>query len=631
MKEGSNIHRDSNGKVLCSYSKKLCLQRRMENYGFCIKHILEDPSAPFRQCQYFTTKHPSKQCTNPVKDDSSENQKYCAAHRQILGLMPRKIPLKRVKKQPDDSTPNNKPVKGGQKRKTPPNADIQKTEATVDTWSDSDSDTCIYNFYEQVESSFNQEQTSTEEVTQDDLLKRRKSRLLRLKALYYKSSQDLEEKVKRKNRANFLVQQRLKVEEELNQARLKKLQAGSTKKKTSSDRNRAPSRQGHGPSQTQGGGRSRPSTNNNNNNVHGPKKNVLVGHLQAPQQQKYSLQVEGEVLDDEIGEDEYEEVEVVEVEVEEDEDNNNVHTIHNNNNHVHHHLHDGHSMGRNDDNNTMARLHQFQGQQMVHGTHNNTLDSSLAASALLSQGLNMGLSVGGMAPMNLSTGKFNLAAAANSLPPELAANLLLHPVKEDLKGKKKNPRAPPRKKLKKAPSPPQQQGLTATTTSTPPAPFYNHANFVASHLNPNLNPNLNQNNPIRSPLPRAGSQHPLPDSAMFTSHIDSGAQAQIVSEYSIADMQDQIEALVLDDRIGDLVLKIQSLRKSFLSNMPTSTFPYSNPMTPIGHGLPTNQINTPLNPATYHSLSQGLPQGLSPGMTPSLPPGVHTFTHKNVV
>jgi len=54
QKEGSNIHFAADGKKLCSYSHKLCKQRRMEGRSFCIKHILEDPTSGIKISQdYF--------------------------------------------------------------------------------------------------------------------------------------------------------------------------------------------------------------------------------------------------------------------------------------------------------------------------------------------------------------------------------------------------------------------------------------------------------------------------------------------------------------------------------------------------------------------------------------------------
>ena len=55
MFEGKNIHLSPiDGKPLCSFSKKLCRQRRLHNYAFCIRHILEDTNSPFKQCPYQT-------------------------------------------------------------------------------------------------------------------------------------------------------------------------------------------------------------------------------------------------------------------------------------------------------------------------------------------------------------------------------------------------------------------------------------------------------------------------------------------------------------------------------------------------------------------------------------------------
>lgn len=52
---GSNIHLSPlDGKPLCSFSKKLCRQRRLNGFGFCIRHILEDENAPFKQCPFKT-------------------------------------------------------------------------------------------------------------------------------------------------------------------------------------------------------------------------------------------------------------------------------------------------------------------------------------------------------------------------------------------------------------------------------------------------------------------------------------------------------------------------------------------------------------------------------------------------
>lgn len=39
-------------RKLCNYMHRVCLQARVEGYEYCMRHILEDKSAPFRQCAY---------------------------------------------------------------------------------------------------------------------------------------------------------------------------------------------------------------------------------------------------------------------------------------------------------------------------------------------------------------------------------------------------------------------------------------------------------------------------------------------------------------------------------------------------------------------------------------------------
>lgn len=66
MYEGKHIHySEVDHKPLCSYSPKLCKQRRLNGYAFCIRHVLEDRTAPFRQCEY-VAKYNSQRCTNPI-------------------------------------------------------------------------------------------------------------------------------------------------------------------------------------------------------------------------------------------------------------------------------------------------------------------------------------------------------------------------------------------------------------------------------------------------------------------------------------------------------------------------------------------------------------------------------------
>ncbi|XP_048834407.1 INO80 complex subunit D-B [Brienomyrus brachyistius] len=94
MFEGKHIHfSEVDNKPLCSYSPKLCKQRRLNGYAFCIRHVLEDKTAPFKQCEY-VAKYNSQRCTNPIP--KSEDRRYCNSHLQVLGFIPKK---ERKKKQ----------------------------------------------------------------------------------------------------------------------------------------------------------------------------------------------------------------------------------------------------------------------------------------------------------------------------------------------------------------------------------------------------------------------------------------------------------------------------------------------------------------------------------------------------
>ncbi|XP_028416635.1 LOW QUALITY PROTEIN: INO80 complex subunit D-B-like [Dendronephthya gigantea] len=108
MFEGKNIHSSPvDGKLLCSFSEKTCMQRRLNHYAFCIRHVLEDKNSPFKQCN-FVAKYNGQRCTNaiPLKEDRI----YCNSHLQVLGLVPKKSRKKKASEQSlNTAKPNPKP------------------------------------------------------------------------------------------------------------------------------------------------------------------------------------------------------------------------------------------------------------------------------------------------------------------------------------------------------------------------------------------------------------------------------------------------------------------------------------------------------------------------------------------
>ncbi|XP_023654702.2 KAT8 regulatory NSL complex subunit 2 [Paramormyrops kingsleyae] len=72
----------------CSFTQRPCSQPRIEGLEFCIKHVLEDKNAPYRQCSYVSNKN-GKRCPNAApKPEKKDGVTFCAehAHRNALAL-----------------------------------------------------------------------------------------------------------------------------------------------------------------------------------------------------------------------------------------------------------------------------------------------------------------------------------------------------------------------------------------------------------------------------------------------------------------------------------------------------------------------------------------------------------------
>lgn len=74
--------------LACAFTPRPCSQPRLEGQEFCIKHILEDRNAPFKQCSYVSTKN-GKRCPNAApKPEKKDGTSFCAEHarRNALAL-----------------------------------------------------------------------------------------------------------------------------------------------------------------------------------------------------------------------------------------------------------------------------------------------------------------------------------------------------------------------------------------------------------------------------------------------------------------------------------------------------------------------------------------------------------------
>ena len=128
---------EKDGKQLCAFGGNVCTQRPMKTFDFCVKHILQDPTAPFKRCEYVAK---GKHCGNPVKLDVGEDIRYCNIHKQKMGITPKtkkkkseeKTPSKRgrkkEKKEESETTPESKEVK--EEKSTP---DVPPPSSSVET------------------------------------------------------------------------------------------------------------------------------------------------------------------------------------------------------------------------------------------------------------------------------------------------------------------------------------------------------------------------------------------------------------------------------------------------------------------------------------------------------------------
>lgn len=96
------FRRPENGRELCSYVHRICLQNRLEGFDYCIRHILEDRSAPFRQCSYV---HPQsgKRCPNAARRTDRRDSTLCPWHIKKLYLKRKQAQLQQQRLNSEES------------------------------------------------------------------------------------------------------------------------------------------------------------------------------------------------------------------------------------------------------------------------------------------------------------------------------------------------------------------------------------------------------------------------------------------------------------------------------------------------------------------------------------------------
>uniref|UniRef100_A0A8C4ZEC2 KAT8 regulatory NSL complex subunit 2 n=1 Tax=Gadus morhua TaxID=8049 RepID=A0A8C4ZEC2_GADMO len=66
--------------MTCAFTQRPCSQPRLDGLEFCIKHVLEDKGAPYKQCSYVSTKN-GKRCPGAApKVEKKDGVSFCAEH-----------------------------------------------------------------------------------------------------------------------------------------------------------------------------------------------------------------------------------------------------------------------------------------------------------------------------------------------------------------------------------------------------------------------------------------------------------------------------------------------------------------------------------------------------------------------
>lgn len=108
----TNRHNPSDN--FCLYLHRYCLQNRLEGFNYCIRHILYDKNAPFRQCSFINS-NTNKRCPNAARRLDRRDATYCPWHTKKKNLDQRKKEPAQVADLPkltsSDDTPQQRQLK----------------------------------------------------------------------------------------------------------------------------------------------------------------------------------------------------------------------------------------------------------------------------------------------------------------------------------------------------------------------------------------------------------------------------------------------------------------------------------------------------------------------------------------
>ncbi|XP_071101313.1 KAT8 regulatory NSL complex subunit 2-like [Haliotis cracherodii] len=87
--------------LFCNYSHRTCMQNRLKDSEYCLKHILEDKNSPFKQCSFVSGKN-GKRCPNAApKSDRKEG--YCHDHAKKAAILRQRAQRKKKPRETSES------------------------------------------------------------------------------------------------------------------------------------------------------------------------------------------------------------------------------------------------------------------------------------------------------------------------------------------------------------------------------------------------------------------------------------------------------------------------------------------------------------------------------------------------
>ncbi|KAL5010262.1 hypothetical protein ScPMuIL_012567 [Solemya velum] len=79
--------------LFCNYSHRVCMQNRVDGSEYCIKHVLEDKTLPYKQCSFVSGKTGKRCCNAAPKSDRKDG--YCNEHSRRAAVIRQRVSRKR--------------------------------------------------------------------------------------------------------------------------------------------------------------------------------------------------------------------------------------------------------------------------------------------------------------------------------------------------------------------------------------------------------------------------------------------------------------------------------------------------------------------------------------------------------